>query len=187
METLFEHFAAEKTMIYTNPVFGFLRYLLLYISGRVVFLRKEIGKKIIMEDSKDFTVFRRVVIKKYFNKGKEPEGLFIVRFTPAMEIKKNIKLSTILMLFIMGFKGFRSKYWCVNEETGTCLGIYEWDTVKDAERYSKSIAVRNMTKRSLSSSIIFQVLANKEENHNWQLIDSDVDRKAQFKKNYSLA
>ncbi len=174
-------------MIYTNPVLGFLKCMLLHTCLQVKYIKTEIGKKIIMEDGKEFTVFRRVVIKRYFNKDKDSEGLFLVRFTPTMEIKKNIKLSTLLMFFIMGFKGFRSKYWCVNETDGMCLGIYEWDTIIDADRYSKSIAVRNMTKRSLPGSITFQIMQNIEKNRKWQIIDPEANKKQQFRRKYSLA
>ena len=96
-----------------------------------------------MSDGKEFKIFRRVIIKKFFGKNKKSRGLFIVRFTPTMDIKRNIKLSKILMLIFMGFKGFRSKYWCINEDTGMCQGVYEWDKLEDAEHYSQSIAVKN--------------------------------------------
>jgi len=174
-------------MIYTNPIYGFFNTLLLFITGKVQFIEQDVGKTIIMEDGQDFTVFRRVVIKRYSNKNVKPEGLFIVRFTPKMDIQKNIKLSKFMLMIFMGFKGFRSKYWCVNEQSGMCQGVYEWDTLEDAERYSKSIATKNMSKRSVPGSISFKVLPNTESNRTWRLVDTAQDEKSRFKVEYDLA
>lgn len=173
-------------MIYTNPLFGFLRTLILFLTGRVYFDKENIGATIVMTDGKEFKIFRRVIIKKFIINGKQPKCLFIVRFTPTMDIKKNIKLSKILMLIFMGFKGFRSKYWCVNEDTGMCQGIYEWDKPEDAEHYSKSIAVRNMTKRSKPGTVTYEVLDNTESNRSWRIIDEVREQKIQFKLRYNL-
>ena len=103
-----------------------------------------------------------------------------------MDIKKNIKLSKIMLLIFMGFKGFRSKFWCINTESGKAQGIYEWDKGADVERYSKSIAVKNMTKRSVPGSISFKVLENVDANRTWKLIDIEQEEKIRFKKEYGL-
>jgi hypothetical protein len=172
-------------MIYTNPLLGFIRTLLLFLTGRVRFYKQDVGSSIVMEDGKEFTIFRRVIIKDFYHKEQTPEALFIVCFTPVMDIAKNIRLSKIMLLIFMGFKGFRSKYWCVNEETGMCQGIYEWDKREDAERYSTSIAVTNMTKRSVPGSISFEILPNTEQYRTWQIFDKP-DRKEQFTRKYKL-
>ena len=173
-------------MIYTNPLFGFLRTLFLFILGRVQFNKEVVGATIVMPDGREFKIFRRVVIKKFIKKNESPLGLFIVCFTPTMDIKKNIRLSKFLMLIFMGFKGFRSKYWCVNEESGRCQGVYEWDRTEDAENYSKSIAVRNMTKRSKPGSVSYEILDNNETNRSWRIIDIVKEQKTQFKLKYNI-
>lgn len=86
----------------------------------------------------------------------------------------------------MGFKGFRSKYWCVNEDTGMCQGVHEWDKLEDAKHYSKSIAVKNMTKRSKPGSVSYEVLDNIKENRSWQIITATTNQKIQFKLKYNL-
>lgn len=174
-------------MIYTNPFYGFICTLFLFLTRRVHFNRSEVGATITMGDGKAFKIFRRVVIKRYLNTDKKPEALFIVRFTPKMDIKRNIRLSKIMLLIFMGFKGFRSKYWCVDEETGMCQGVYEWDRLKDAERYSRSIAVNNMTQRSIPGSVSYKVLPNSEENRNWRISDAGEEEKHQFKVRCHLA
>ena len=173
-------------MIYTNPLYGFFKTLLLLVSGRVQFSKEIIGATIVMSDGAKFKIFRRIIIKKFINDNIKPKGLFNVRFTPTMDIKKNIKLSKILMLIFMGFKGFRSKYWCVNEDTGMCQGLYEWDKLEDAENYSKSIAVKNMTKRSKPDSISYKILDNTEENRSWQTIETEKNQKIEFKLKYNV-
>ncbi len=104
---------------------------------------------------KQYKIFRNVEIQK--NK-KEPEGWFIVRFTlENMSVQKNRLFSRIPMLVLFLFKGFRSKYWLMDEETNTCMGVYRWQTRRDAERYSSSIAMKFMTKRSKEGSVQFEV------------------------------
>jgi len=157
-------------MLYTNPIFGFIRNLLLVITGRVNYINKDIGKDITMEDGKIYTVFRRVVIKRFFYKNRKPEGLFIIRFKPTgVTVEENIRYSRKAMLFFQGFKGFRSKYWTVDYKTGECQGIYEWDAYEDAVRYSKSIAVKVMTNRSEKESVSFNVLENTEANRKFKI------------------
>jgi hypothetical protein len=73
------------------------------------------------------------------------------------------------MMIFQGFKGFRSKYWTVDYKTGECQGIYEWDSYKDAIRYSKSIAVKVMTNRSEKGSVSYKVLENTKENRNFEI------------------
>lgn len=89
-----------------------------------------------MEDGKIFSVFRHVeIIDK---KLKEPEAAFITRFKPAkMGIRTNILFSNIPMMVLLGFKGLRQKYWCVDYDSGLCQGIYEWQTLEDAKNYVK--------------------------------------------------
>lgn len=158
-------------MIYTNPVYGFVRTLVLFITGRIRLLKKDIGKKIKMQDGKVFTIFRHVEIKRFLNKTKHPEALFLIRFKPVdMSVEENIRFSRLPMMVFMGFKGFRSKYWCVDEKTGLCQGIYEWDTRKDAENYSKSIAVRFMNNRSEKGSVKFEIIKNIKENRTWGIL-----------------
>jgi hypothetical protein len=141
----------------TNPVVGFLKTLLLFLSGRVVFLKDDIGKIITMEDGHKFRIFRHVRIRS--TSQDRPQGGFIVRFKPQdMGIEENIRFSRLPMMIFMGFRGFREKYWCVDDETGLCQGVYAWKTLEDASNYSLSIAMRFMTRRSVPGSVTSQVI-----------------------------
>jgi hypothetical protein len=146
----------------TNPICGFIRTVLLFLSLRVNFLKEDVGRTIIMEDGQTFRIFRHVRIRTA--NPNRPEGAFIVRFKPEnMTINQNIRFSLLPMMVIMGFHGFREKYWCVNDDTGLCQGVYAWQTVKDVETYSKSIAMRFMTNRSDPKSVSAKVMDQKDE------------------------
>jgi hypothetical protein len=144
-----------------NPVVGFLKTIFLFIMKKVKFDNHEINKTITMPDGKEFTIFRRVNI---LSKKSEPKAYFIVRFKPMkMGIQQNIRFSVLPMMVFMGFKGFRSKYWAVDYETGLCQGLYEWQTVEDAENYSKSIAMKFMTRRSYPELLEYKIVDKSKE------------------------
>ncbi len=131
------------------------RSLALLLTGHVRFVRGDIGRTLTMEDGKQFSVFRHARLQA----PGQPTTVFIVRFTPAhMSVRQNIRFSLLPMVPLLGMRGFREKYWCVNRQTGECQGIYAWQTAADARAYAGSVALRFMTSRSLSGSVSYQVL-----------------------------
>ena len=137
-----------------------VRSLTLLLSGRVRFLREDVGETLTMEDGEQFTVFRHAKLKA----AGEPAGVFVVRFTPAhMSVRQNIRFSLLPMIPLLGLHGFREKYWCVNEQTGECQGIYAWQRVADAEAYADSVALRFMTSRSLPGSVSHQIIDQSQQ------------------------
>jgi hypothetical protein len=131
----------------------------LYVIGSIKFIKSDIGKEFTMEDNVTFKVFRHVIIKSSHKNITDPQAIFKIRFQPKdMTVEENKKFSKIPMLVFMGFHGFRSKYWMVNEETGLCQGIYEWNTLQDAVAYSKSIAVKFMSNRSIQGSVKYEII-----------------------------
>lgn len=148
----------------TNPLLGLLKTLLLFGSLRVTFVKGDKHEQIVMEDGMRFRVFRHVKIRAP-QLGK-PKAVFIVRFRPRnMTVRENIRFSLLPMMIFMGFRGFREKYWCVNDETGLCQGVYAWQTMEDAENYSKSIAMRFMANRSDPESVHFRIISQEREKH----------------------
>ncbi len=147
----------------TNPIYGLFHTCMLFLHGRVTFLRQDEHKTICMADGQNFRVFRHVVIKT--DNPKPPEAVFIVRFRPArMSINQNIRFSRLPMMIFMGFGGFREKYWCVDDSSGLCQGVYFWQQWRDAKAYAASIAMRFMTQRSdpnlVSACIVRRTEAN---------------------------
>jgi hypothetical protein len=152
--------SAHGSSLGTNPVVGVLRTLGLLLSGRVRFNRAVIGRLLETDDGVRYRVFRRAVVRR---DAPPPEALFIVRFTPHMRPAANIRFSLLPMLLILGFTGFRSKFWCVNDGTGACEGVYEWQTRVDAEAYAASIALRFMTNRSVPGSVSHRILERTDD------------------------
>ncbi len=145
----------------TNPALGLLRTLGLLVAGKVRFHGEHVGCELEADDHERYRVFRRVVIR---SEAPAPRALFIVRFTPAhMTVRQNIRFSRLPLLIFMGFRGFRSKYWCVDDATGACEGVYEWQTVADAEAYAASIALRFMTNRSVPGSVSHRILERSDD------------------------
>ena len=145
----------------TNPVLGFLRTLGLFLAGRVRFHPEDVGLQLETDDGERYRVFCRVVIRR---EAPPPGALFVVRFTPAhMSVRQNIRFSRLPLLIFMGFRGFRSKYWCVDDRTGACEGVYEWQTPADAEAYVASIAFRFMTNRSIPGSVSHRILERSDD------------------------
>ena len=150
-------------MINTNPLIGFFRTIFLYLAREVHFVKSSVGKEFTMDDGVTFKVFRHVVIGSPEKNRANPEAVFKVRFLlKNMTLEENERFSKIPMLVFMGFRGFRSKYWMVNEETGLCLGVYEWDTMRDAVNYSKSIALKFITRRSVQGSVKYEIIEKKD-------------------------
>ena len=146
-------------MMKTNSFASFFRTIKLFLIGKIKFINASIGDVFTMEDGMKFKVFRHVVIRPANKNISNPQAVFRIRFQPKnMTVKQNKRFSWMPMLILMGFHGFRSKYWMVNEETGICQGVYEWDTLQDAERYSKSIALRFITKRSVKGSVHYEIV-----------------------------
>ncbi|MCX7710976.1 MAG: YdhR family protein [Clostridia bacterium] len=150
----------------TNPLMGFLFSILFLVMGRVKFFKESIGREMVMEDGRKFKVFRHVKIKPASKRMGEPEAVFKIRFQPAnMGVEENKRFSVIPMMIILGFKGLRSKFWMVDEKTGLCQGLYEWQTLEDAKNYSRSIALTFMTKRSVPGTVSFEIIPQGKEKY----------------------
>lgn len=145
----------------TNPLVLIFIGLFRLVTGRYCFERAEIGRCFVMEDGRVFRIFRRVVRR---NKNLPPaEAAFRVRFKPRnMGIEENVRFSRLPMVVMLGFPGFRAKYWTVEDATGMCQGIYEWDSLADVERYVDSIALRFMAGRSEPGSVSYEIFDQRQ-------------------------
>lgn len=138
-----------------NPALSFINSVGYFLSNRIRFPKKIIGKKVLL-DGEEWVVFRQVVVKPGKNQPEIPQAIFRPRFhVKGMSIRRNILFSNIPILFIIGLPGFRSKTWLYSEITGDFSGYYEWDTLEDAENYSQSFATKFMTERSVPGSVSF--------------------------------
>ena len=141
-----------------NPFLSFLRTLSYVIGGRLHFSQGRIGEVVTMEDGQEFVIFRQAIVDPSQNQPEEPGATLRVRFHVAHMSPKQNKLFSLLPIpFFVGLPGFRSKLWMLNEASGDCQGIYEWDTVEDAKNYASSFAMKFMTIQSVPGSVSYEI------------------------------
>jgi hypothetical protein len=146
-----------------NPFCALLKTISYFIVRKIHFSKNYIGKTIIMEDGQRFKVFRHAILSTKLN-GESP-AIFKIRFHVAnMSPEKNIPFSLIPMPFILGLPGFRAKLWTINENNGDFQGIYQWDSLEDAENYANSFALNFMTRRSIPGSVSYEIIQNESMN-----------------------
>ncbi len=135
-----------------------LRYML---TGRFHRNKKRIGEIIKMDDEKEYRVFRQVIIDPGRGKTAKPGAILRIRFNFAHGTpNQNQRLSLIPIPFIAGLPGFRSKTWAIEKTSGGFMGIYEWQTIQDAEIYKQSFAIKLMIKRAVPGTVVFEITPN---------------------------
>jgi len=118
-----------------DPLMIAIRSLALLMTARVNFKSESIGQKIFV-NAQEYTIFRHAVLKNH----QQPQGIFCVWFSPKMSPLKTKILSFFTMIGFIGFPGWISKKWLLNKAGDFC-GIYEFDTVTNAQNYQNSFAM----------------------------------------------
>ena len=129
---------------------------------RIVTFPKDLNGSIFKEEEEDFLIFRKVIINngdiQTPNRGVILKVFFhFKRFS----FKVNKILSLIPIPFIIAQPGFKSKTWMTGKETDTFYGLYEWDTLENAERYLDSLPLKLMKKRAIPETLKFKFIENK--------------------------
>lgn len=142
-----------------HPVCTFFRALGHSLRGRLRFPKTLCGRVLGMENGDTFTIFRQATIKTASHSPAGPGAVFRIRFrfkrgSPGL----NRRLSLIPTPFIVGFPGFRTKLWTIDEDSGTFQGIYEWDSAQSAADYAGSLAIRMMKKRAVPDSVDQEII-----------------------------
>ena len=132
------------------------------LRGRVHFVKDAIGDVHPGSDD-EFVVFRKMVLDPTPGGPARPDALFTVRFRFArLSPQANRRLSLIPAPFIAAQPGFRSKTWMMGRDTAMFQGVYEWDTVADAEAYWMSFPMRMMKRRAAPGSVTHEIRALSE-------------------------
>jgi hypothetical protein len=135
-------------------------FIINVFSGRVHFPEENIGRNLTMEDGKKFVVFRRVQIARTTD-NVASHAVFKVRFQfKSFGPATNKRLSMIPTPFLIGMKGFREKYWTIDEKSGFFQGIYQWESKEFAERYPYSFIFGLMTSRSAEGTLSYEIIPN---------------------------
>ena len=128
------------------------------LRGSVHFPEEYVGDVLTMEDGQKFTVFRRLKVDSQGD-NHDNQAVFKVRFKfKNLSTGANKRLSIIPAPFLMGMKGFREKYWTINENTNDFQGIYQWSTKETAERYPETFIFKLMTKRAAPGTVTYEIL-----------------------------
>jgi hypothetical protein len=133
-----------------------------WLSGRVHFPENRVGET--LQEEEEFKVFRQVILDPVGIQPEIPGAIFKVCFQFArFSANTNRVLSLIPIPFILAQPGFRSKTWLTGQKTGLFQGLYEWDTVKDAENYWISFPMKLMKKRAVPSSLVYSISENSNQ------------------------
>ena len=74
-------------------------------------------------------------------------------------VRTNRFLSLIPIPFIVAQRGFRSKTWMIGQKTGAFQGLYEWDSIEDAEKYWTSFPMELMKRRAVPETLNHEIRA----------------------------
>lgn len=144
-----------------NAVYAFLKAHYLLLRRRLHFRKERNGEVVTASDGKEYTIFRGLTVDPRKNQPEKPGAILRIQFDfKSGSAGKNKRLSVIPIPFIAGLPGFRSKYWMIHEPSGGFQGIYEWDSVQDAENYEKSFAIKLMKMRAVPGSVSFEIDQN---------------------------
>ena len=131
----------------------------LRLQDRVHFLKDCIGDVQHGKDE-DYEVFRKVILDPSKDQPERPGAIFIVRFRfVRFAAGTNRFLSLIPIPFIVAQPGFRSKTWLMGRKTGAFQGLYEWNSIEDAEKYWTSFPMKLMKRRAIPETLNHEIRA----------------------------
>lgn len=125
-----------------HPLLVVYRSLRQLGGGAAHFSWKNVGQCITRPNGRTYKVFRQVVMKRSPVRPSQAGGVFCVWFHAKTGPAATIAMSWLTTLFFVGMEGFRSKTWLYDEESGEFGGIYEWDTLEQAQAYGVSFAMK---------------------------------------------
>jgi hypothetical protein len=130
-------------------------------AGRIHFPKDRIGE--IIHEDEPFEIFRQMIAEPVIYRQSDPPRAILkvyfhhTHFSPRV----NKVLSLIPVPLIAAQPGFRSKTWLLGQETGTTQGLYEWDTVEDAENYWMSFPMQLL--KNVQSPSLYSITYTKSE------------------------
>lgn len=136
-----------------NPLRLILHALDLWIHGKIHF-RGGLENIRLEDRGETFAAFRKVDVDPAGEQPARPGAIFQVRFRfRNLSDAANRRLSLIPIPLIVAQPGFRSKTWLLGRQTGDFIGLYEFDTVEEAEAYWDSLPLRLMKRRAAPGSL----------------------------------
>jgi hypothetical protein len=128
-------------------------------AGRIRTPKERIGQVFTNSDGREFIVFKETILDPAASEQAEPEAMFRVQFrVPKIRRWRDRLVISVKSPIFVGAPGFRSKLWMVDERTNTYQGVYEWDTVADAEAYAHSASMAFMTEVAVPGGISYEIM-----------------------------
>jgi hypothetical protein len=143
-----------------SEMFTFIFKTLSYkMAGRLHSPKDQIGKIFTNASGQEFVVFKQTVLDPMPDDNLKPEAIFRVQFQVRRIIpwRDRFIISIKSPLFVAP-PGFRSKLWMVDKNNNTYQGVYEWNTVADAQAYGHSASMDFMTQVAIPGGISYEVI-----------------------------
>ncbi len=143
-----------------NQMFDYIFRTLGYLkAGRLHSPQDQIGQVFANPDGQEFVVFKQTVLDQAPGLKTKPEAMFRVQFrVPKIKPWRDRFIITIKSPIFVACPGFRSKLWMVDEKNDTYQGVYEWDTLRDAEAYVHSASMDFMTEVAIPGGISHEII-----------------------------
>ena len=135
------------------------------VAGRLRHPRGRVGSVLSTTAGQRFVVYRETTVDPPPD-GRDGEGAvlafrFHLRLMPAwirpIAVAVFEPLSILTTPFFAGLPGFRTKLWCFDHASGDYLGVYQWRSAAEAERYARSLR-RLMGWLSVPGTVAYEVV-----------------------------
>ena len=144
----------------TLPVVCLLISVIRLITGKLIISRKYLDTEIKTDEGKVFRIFRYISLKT--SETNSRGSVFLVSFKFAsLSFRVNKLTSIIPMLIIAGTPGFTTKIYAVCPDDGYWLGMYQWDSIENLNKYKTSFVFRMMKRRAIADSLSTVEIADK--------------------------
>ena len=129
----------QTALVFVNALLRSVGYLL---RGRIEFPRDRLGDVLELPDDGRFVCYRETTLRPAVAEARD-DGVVLVFGLQGADRATGATLRSVLFdpaanvatPFFAGMPGFRRKLWLAGAREGEFLELYEWATVKDAERF----------------------------------------------------
>jgi hypothetical protein len=128
-------------------------------AGRLHTPKDQIGNIFTNPDGEEFVVFKQTVLEPAGGGSTRPEAMFRVQFRVSkIRAWRDRLIINLKSPIFVALPGFRSKLWMVDEKNNTYQGVYEWDTLQDAEDYVHSASMDFMAEVAVPGGLSYEVI-----------------------------
>lgn len=137
------------------------------ISGRTRCTSALVGDRLTMSDGRTYVVFRHTHVldgKDAAHRSTDTAPAVLqprFRLAPLPPQRRRLHalfrvVCIVTTPFFVGLRGFRSKLWMVDPDTGEFAGLYEWDDAESAGAYAEGLA-RVLRVLSVRGSVSYEL------------------------------